>query len=80
MGGNAMITYTMGITPEYIRLVVSIWREGGSPCPLVFPEGQEKKGLIMIRIGPTSEEKISEMVDKIWKIAGAKRLVKEIEK
>lgn len=75
-----MITYTMGITPEYIRLVVSIWREDGSLCPLVFPEGQEKEGLITIRIGPTTEEKVAEMVDKIWNIAGAKRLVKEIEK
>lgn len=75
-----MITYTMGITPEYIRLIVSIWRENGSPCPLVFPEGQKKEDLITIQIGPTSEEKVSMIVDKIWDIAGAKRLVKDIEK
>ena len=48
-----MITYTMGINLEYLRIVM---------------------------IGPTTDMKVAEMVDKIWDIAGAKRLVKEIEK
>ena len=43
-----MITYTMGINLEYLRIVITIWREYGMLCPII--------------------------------IAGAKRLVKEIEK
>lgn len=49
-------------------------------CPVIIPKDQDKEGPIMIKIGPTTEEKVAEMVDKIWNIAGAKRLVKEIEK
>lgn len=75
-----MITYTMGINLEYFRIVISIWREYGMLCPIIIPKDQNKEGPIMIMIGPTCEEKVAEMVDKIWVIAGAKRLVKEIEK
>ena len=49
-------------------------------CPIIIPKDQNKEGPIMIKIGPTCEEKVTEMVDKIWVIAGDKRLVKEIEK
>lgn len=63
-----MITYTMGINLEYLRIVISIWREYGMLCPVIIPKDQDKEGPIMIKIGPTTEEKVSEMVDKIWNI------------
>ena len=75
-----MITYTMGINLEYFRIVISNRCEYGMLCPIIIPKDQDKEGPVVIKIGPTSEEKVAEMVDKIWVIAGAKRLVKEIEK
>ena len=61
-----MITYTMGINLEYLRIVITIWREYGMLCPIIIPKDQDAEGAVM--------------VDKRWDIAGAKRLVKEIEK
>lgn len=75
-----MITYTMGINLEYLRIVITIWREYGMICPIIIPKDQDAEGAAMVKIGPTTDMKVAEMVDKIWDIAGAKRLVKEIEK
>ena len=80
MGGTGMITYTMGINLEYLRIVITIWREYGMLCPIIIPKDQDAEGAVMVKIGPTTDMKVAEMVDKIWDIAGAKRLVKEIEK
>lgn len=80
MGGTGMITYTMGINLEYLRIVITIWREYGMICPIIIPKDQDAEGAVMVKIGPTTDMKVAEMVDKIWDIAGAKRLVKEIEK
>ena len=46
-------------------------------CPIIIPKDQDAEGAVMVKIGPTTDMKVAEMVDKIWDIAGAKRLVKE---
>jgi len=65
---------------KYLRIVITIWREYGMLCPIIIPKDQDAEGAVMVKIGPTTDMKVAEMVDKIWDIAGAKRLVKEIEK
>lgn len=39
-----MITYTMGINLEYLRIVITIWREYGMLCPISFPRTRTSKG------------------------------------
>ena len=64
-----MITYTMGINLEYLRIVITIWREYGMLCPIIIPKDQDAEGAVMVKIGPTTDMKVAEMVDKIWDIA-----------
>ena len=39
-----MITYTMGINLEYLRIVITIWREYGMLCPIIIPKDQDRRG------------------------------------
>ena len=39
-----MITYTMGINLEYLRIVITIWREYGMLCPIIIPKDQDSEG------------------------------------
>ena len=39
-----MITYTMGINLEYLRIVITIWREYGMICPIIIPKDQDAEG------------------------------------
>lgn len=39
-----MITYTMGINLEYLRIVITIWREYGMSAPSSFPRTRTPKG------------------------------------
>ena len=46
-----MITYTMGINLEYLRIVITIWREYGMLCPIIIPKDQDAEGAVMVKIG-----------------------------